>query len=615
MYRNSNLSLLIAILILCCRGLGKYGYEPIRPTEALVFVTTHNKSNGMISTSMRRNLIRDMTSYQRLAFRKRSGSESISCNNIIFRRLLYTQISCYPSWKDDMFVRPSSKAKLISTQRKKYIIHSKNGINNCCLPSRLFSSTLSEIPKDDIQSGELAKMYQELKQLSTEIQNHDTLYYTPGLSPVITDDEYDALTKREAEICQLYPSLQQKLEIESGLGSKATRYGGRVGPILIDNDNEILNIAEKEKLDLKAKDSSTQRSRKIIHLENAPMQSLDNAMDVDEVVKWLNRVRKILMKGSPEDNIETSELQAVNKNVVIVAEPKMDGLSLSLRYKLMKNDELGEHYILVSGATRGDGRRGEDITIAIKNIAKTKGDVSSIIHPLGKIPLTFSLQKKSFSKNNNIDPEVIEIRGEVVLPKTTFNELVKAAHEEQVPSEEDDSKNVGSLLQSQLFSNARNAASGILLRRKSEADLTEAEVETTKRLRSSLRFYAYSMACSTDVSEDETDSCYSNGEELRDVLTSFGFSVPNPSLVTTISLNPETEVSESDCKELVNYHEKIMANREKVEDKNILFDFDIDGAVYKVSSIEDRTILGESISIHPFVKPSICNSHVSFYAV
>ncbi len=71
-----------------------------------------------------------------------------------------------------------------------------------------------------------------------------------------------------------------------------------------------------------------------------------------------------------------------------------------------------------------------------------------------------------------------------------------------------------------------------------------------------------------------------------------GFTLPNPSTVTSISLQLEREVEESDCKQLIDYHETIMNNREKLLDNEIsdlsLFDFDIDGAVYKVSSTEDR---------------------------
>ena len=76
----------------------------------------------------------------------------------------------------------------------------------------------------------------------------------------------------------VHPStLIKRLEKESGLGTKVSRYGGRVG--LLEPDT-----------------ISSMERRKLVHLENAPMQSLDNAMTFTSVMKWLNRVRKGLFK-------------------------------------------------------------------------------------------------------------------------------------------------------------------------------------------------------------------------------------------------------------------------------------------------------------------------------
>jgi hypothetical protein len=483
-------------------------------------------------------------------------------------------------------------------------IYNNNNHHNMKRTNHLLSLSLSTTSNDynnELDSSERA-IYQELKELSSVIQNHDVLYYTSGKTPQISDDEYDALTKREAEICKLYPAMLRRLEDESGLGSKATRYGGRVGPIVQNSDD----ADEKKVEDTKSK--STSLRKKIVHLENAPMQSLDNAMDATEVVQWLNRVRKILFKALPEENDDDNdnhegeedikENQKKEKSITIIGEPKMDGLSLSLRYQLEKDNNGHYYYNLESGATRGDGKRGEDVTDAI--MAITKNDRDNNVNEnnqdhkkkSGMIPSWFMLDDKYRTERSNTYPQIVEVRGEIVLPKSTFHELVNVAdqNDEESPS-----------VKKSGFSNARNAASGILLRRKSQTEKTEEEINNTKALRESLRFYSYSIGFSAEGAEEISEKHYSDGEELRDLLQGMGFSLPNPSTVTSISLQLEREVEESDCKQLIDYHETIMNNREKLLDNEIsdlsLFDFDIDGAVYKVSSTEDRIELG-TYTIH-----------------
>ncbi len=467
----------------------------------------------------------------------------------------------------------------------------------------LFSSSSADIkssPKDknDNDKSTAEFLFEELKKLSAEIQQHDKLYYTPGSTPTLTDDEYDALTRREAEICIQYPDILQRLEEESEYGKKVTRYGGRVGPIITTDDEETADGVTTQKSDISV------RGSKIIHLENAPMQSLDNAMENVEVVKWINRVRKLLLKSksnSSEDNKEAEEETLDDrKTITILAEPKMDGLSLSLRYRLEGEED--SLYVLESGATRGDGKKGEDVTEAIMTIGQ--GDVVE----QGKIPLSFHLTSGDFLATGiSALPDIIEVRGEVVLPKSTFQKLVHDYNKVKETIENDDeeetatapldsssSKKSGSLSSSQ-FSNARNAASGILLRRKSQDEMTDEEIQTTKTLRESLRFYAYSIATSSSYDE----GTYRNGEDLRKVLQGIGFSIPNPCIASVFDLNIEKEVDELDCAELFQYHDGIQNSRDtQIDDipsimDPMKFDFDIDGAVYKVSSVEDRVHLGK----------------------
>ena len=411
-------------------------------------------------------------------------------------------------------------------------------------------STNSLTP-DTKETASEEEIYNELQRLTTLIQDHDNLYYTPGLSPNVSDDEFDALTEREAELCRRYPTLLKRLEKESGLGSKVSRYGGRVGPLI-------------------SSDSQRGTNEKLFHLENSPMQSLDNAMMATHVVKWMNRVRKSLFKARDEDDSD--------KVIEIIAEPKMDGLSLSLRYILQDENKI--EYKLEWGATRGDGKRGENVTDAVNAIEN--------------IPKTFI-----FNAQHKL-PDVIEIRGEVVLPTSIFEQWTVASN--STSDEEQPSQQSGSLLPTQ-FANARNAASGILMRRKSNLEMSDEEIENTRFLRSQLRFYAYSIVCSSGTNDEVDNNYYSDGIEMRQLLEDLCFPVPNPCLVTTVRLQEQAEVDESNCQALFDYHASVMSKRQQISDRktpvssSFDFDFDVDGAVYKLSSVVDRTVLGMCFDI------------------
>lgn len=446
---------------------------------------------------------------------------------------------------------------------------------------RLLSSTIPSSKIHDNHGSKLLEdIFQELKQLSQEILEHDELYYTPGSIPQISDDEYDAFAKREADICQLYPQLQKRLEEESGLGSKATRYGGRVGPLIKGDDYKI----ETTMVTRTAKE-------KILHLENAPMQSLDNAMISTDVVKWLNRMRRILMKDAYDAKSE-NETKEIVTDVDIIAEPKLDGLSLSLRYQ-MEEYNGSTVYRLISGATRGDGVKGEDVTDAVMELTLDNGNQ-------GMIPLNFTLNYHDTQNPKEVyRPKIIEVRGEVILPTTTFQKLTEDANKASADIGKNDTKRSKSLIPLQ-FSNARNAASGILLRRKAESDLVSEEREQTKSLRRNLRFYAYAIVFSDELKQHSVENHYRSGKQLQDLLGSIGFSLPHPSIVTPITFSTVREVTEADCQVLMSYHEKVMNSREIDSSSNdLLFDFDVDGIVYKISLISDRNILGKYIFASP----------------
>ena len=441
--------------------------------------------------------------------------------------------------------------------------------------------------------------YATLQSLSAQLRQYDELYYNTG-QPTVSDDEYDALARREAELCEGHPELVERLAEESGLGKQATRWGGRVGYVVVERQDGAATNDAKAKT--KGEDEANAESRqipagrtraKLEHLPTAPMRSLDNAMNNEEVVKWMNRARKLLLADMPEDETTMS--------VDVLAEPKMDGLSLSLRYEL-EDDGSGNYvYKFRWGASRGDGTVGEDVTEGVLPLLTAKNEDGKWI-----IPSEFTIPSSATTAGG--PPQVVEVRGEVVMPKDIFASL-QAAYDEAAaaaeasmevsgdasPQGDDFRYNKKSPPLPVRFANARNAASGILLRTKEDAD--DEEAANTKMLRSYLRFYAY------DVTTGDASSMPlfgSNGSAMRQILHKCGFNIPEPTLQTTINIDDENEVEDGDLGGLFDYHQRLMRMRDTGGDVSQSsldgeqLDHDIDGAVYKISSLASREHLGSS---------------------
>ena len=202
---------------------------------------------------------------------------------------------------------------------------------------------------------------EELARLAAEIVEHDRRYYQDD-APIVSDAEYDALRQRNAAIEARFPALVRD-------DSPSRRVGA----------------------------APTEKFAKVVHAR--PMLSLDNAFCDDDVVEFVARIRRFL--GLAEDD-----------PVALTAEPKIDGLSASLRY------EAGR---LAIGATRGDGTEGENITENLRTI--------------GDIPETLA---------GDDWPEVLEVRGEVYMAKSAFQAMNTAQAEAG----------------GKLFANPRNAAAG-----------------------------------------------------------------------------------------------------------------------------------------------------------
>ncbi|HEV3242304.1 MAG TPA: NAD-dependent DNA ligase LigA [Methyloceanibacter sp.] len=215
-------------------------------------------------------------------------------------------------------------------------------------------------PVDKLSEDEAAA---ELNRLAGEIAHHDELYYRED-QPDISDADYDALRTRNAAIEARFPHLLREDSPSARVGAAPVEAFGKV-------------------------------------MHRVPMLSLGNVFDDAGVHDFLERVRRFL-------GLETVE------GLAFTTEPKIDGLSITLRY------EKGR---LVQGATRGDGYQGENFTANVRSIA----DIPKAI------------RAKSF-------PDPFEVRGEIYMSRAAFQRL----NEGQAERGE------------RTFANPRNASAGSL---------------------------------------------------------------------------------------------------------------------------------------------------------
>jgi DNA ligase (NAD+) len=232
----------------------------------------------------------------------------------------------------------------------------------------------------------------EHARLTAEIAEHDRRYYQLD-RPSVTDAEYDALRKRYNAIEARFPDLRTL-----------------------------------ESLSLKVGAAPARGFAKVRHA--VPMLSLDNAFSEDDVRDFVGRIRRFVKLSDDEP-------------IAFSAEPKIDGLSMSLRYEDGK---------LVTAATRGDGAEGEDVTPNIRTIKQVPQEL----------------------KGKNV-PAVCEVRGEVYMTKADFLKLNERQKAED----------------GQIFANPRNSAAGSL--RQKDSSVTASRP---------LGFFAYAWGQMSEMPAD-----------------------------------------------------------------------------------------------------------------
>ncbi|MDD5587456.1 MAG: NAD-dependent DNA ligase LigA [Alphaproteobacteria bacterium] len=337
----------------------------------------------------------------------------------------------------------------------------------------------------------------EMAALAKQIAHHDVLYHQKD-APEISDAEYDALRVRYRALREAFPELAPKDDPEKRVGAAPAAAFSKVKHAV-------------------------------------PMLSLNNAFNDEDIFDFVERIRRFLQL--PDD-----------KPLPFMAEPKIDGLSASLRYEGGK---------LVQAATRGDGTTGENITAnarTIKNVPKT------LAAPF---------------------PDIVEVRGEIFLNRQDFMAL-NAAREAEGEA---------------LFANPRNAAAGSV--RQLDSSITAARP---------LKFFAYALGeigirhSAFGIQGTHTargpgfaqglrrgkrspldprfrgDDTWESGklrsqQAIRQQLKHWGFALNEPARL---------------CKTT----EDILAYYREIEEKRHTLPYDIDGVVYKLDDVAMQERLG-----------------------
>ncbi|MGR8949310.1 MAG: NAD-dependent DNA ligase LigA [Gammaproteobacteria bacterium] len=297
-------------------------------------------------------------------------------------------------------------------------------------------------------------LLKRMRELQSQIESHNKRYYLED-APTIPDTEYDQLFRELSDLEKAHPALKSN-------DSPTSKVGGERAATFQPVEHPL------------------------------PMLSLANALNVAEFVEFDKRTR---------DRLEVPAVE-------YTAETKLDGLAISLVYRE------GE---LVSAATRGDGRTGEDVT---RNVLTIKDVPRSI-------------------RGKNL-PRVLEVRGEIFMPRAGFEAL-----------------NTAQLAKGgKVFANPRNAAAGSLRQ-------LDARITATRPL----TLYCYSVGYVEQGTLPESQT------EMLSYLQTLGFPV-----------SPETKT--------LTGHEAALEYFDAMQSRRDSLGYEIDGVVYKVNSLRQQAQLG-----------------------
>ena len=294
-------------------------------------------------------------------------------------------------------------------------------------------------------------------ELRTQLEQYNHEYYVLD-APTVTDSHYDRL-------------MQELIQLETA------------HPELLDSDSPSQKVGG----------APINKFQQIKHV--IPMLSLDNVFDEADFKRFVERIHRRLESNEPLN---------------FSAEPKLDGVAVSIRYEQGK---------FVYAASRGDGVTGEDISHNIRTIAN--------------VPLKLRDSQESL-------PEILEVRGEVLLPHAGFEKLNEQARERGTKT----------------FANPRNAAAGSIR-----------QLDPRIAAERPLRFYAYGIGDAQGLNLPEFHS------QRLDLLEDYGFNT-SPDRQTVIN----TEGA-------LGYYQHLMDSRSSLG-------YDIDGVVFKINEMSLQERLG-----------------------
>eukprot|EP00940_MAST-03C_sp_MAST-3C-sp2_P001353 g1353.t1 len=337
-----------------------------------------------------------------------------------------------------------------------------------------------------------------LAELNKTLVEHDRLYFEEA-NPRVSDADYDALAEEARRIERKYPHLVD-----------ASSRSRRIGSGRIKSDDR----------------TSATEIKKHTHLEK--VLSLTNAYDTERARKLLAKVSKAI------DEVRGESLHSPS---CLLAEPKLDGVSITVRYDCEGN--------FMHAATRGDGSAGEDVSEAVKL--------------LRDVPLRLCEDESSrdarvptlLQRMRSASIDAIEVRGELFMPKSALAKL----------REEGD----GALS----FSHSRNAAAGTLRRAQSDPEIAESR---------GLQFAAYAVAASCEsslIGVLDAAGVRSQTDLLRHLSEAWGFLIPEPAILCT---TPES-ISDAVA---------------RFCDLRSTMLFDIDGIVFKANPLRTQQVMGRS---------------------